>query len=170
MQHTHLLQFKGGIPCFSAPPLKKQYTVNFFMASILLIVAIRGAFMDMLCSLQLLLCLLSWWEPPQDTHKWTNLQSSLCKVPTAASTSKLSLCSCTSCDARGRGVRAEGFLWLSTNWDQPTFIYLRLRTCFGFSDHDSTRAVWIFLIERQSTSSSKLGVCKEHNKLIIQNN
>lgn len=130
--------------CFPASPLKKQYTANLFMASILLIVAIRGAFMDMLCLLQPLLCLLSWWEPLQDTHKWTNLQSILCKVPTAASTSKLSLCSCTSCDARGRRVRAEGFLWLSANWNQPTFIYLQLRTCFGFSDHDSTELFGYF--------------------------
>lgn len=114
------------------------------MASILLIVAIRGAFMDMLCSLQTLLCLLSWWESPQDTHKCTNLQSSLCKVPTAASTTKLSLCSHTTCDARGHGVRAEGFLWVSTNQDQPTFIYLQLRTCFGFSDHDSTELFGYF--------------------------
>lgn len=140
----HPVHFREGISCLTAPPLEKEYTTNLFMAFILLMVAIRGAFMDMLCLFQSLLCLLSWWEPLQDTHKWINLQSSLCKVPTAASTSKLSLCSCTSCDARGHGVRAEGFLWLSANWDQPTFIYLWLRTCFGFSDHDSTELFGYF--------------------------
>lgn len=115
LQHMHPVHFREGISCLTAPPLEKEYTTNLFMAFILLMVAIRGAFMDMLCLFQSLLCLLSWWEPLQDTHKWINLQSSLCKVPTAASTSKLSLCSCTSCDARGHGVRAEGFLWLSAN-------------------------------------------------------
>lgn len=140
---------------------RKQQTVNLFTASILLIVAIRGVFYGCASFPPATVLSADLVGTLWGAYKLTSLQSGLCKSGPSSIYSQVPFVLIRHLWCWRAGGQRKGLPLPPSESGSASLHLAAVEDLFWFLPSWLRGVVWIFLIGRQSTSFSKLGVCEE---------